>query len=58
MASEWLWLDMQETPENGQNVHGFQVRTPICHIVPVSRAYLYGLGLLYKKTTGRRKTKK
>ena len=23
----------------GQNVHRFQVRTPICHIVPVSRAY-------------------
>ena len=30
------------TPQNGQNVHGFQVRTPICHIVPVSRAYVYG----------------
>ena len=28
-----------ETPQNGENVHGFQVRTPICHIVPVSRAY-------------------
>ena len=22
-------------------MHGFQVRTPICHIVPVSRAYPY-----------------
>ena len=22
-----------------KNVHGFQVRTPICHIVPVLRAY-------------------
>ena len=22
-------------------MHGFQVRTPICHIVPVSRAYLH-----------------
>ena len=22
-------------------MHGFQVRTPICHIVPVSRAYVY-----------------
>ena len=29
----------QETPQNGQNVHRFQVRTPICHIVPVSHAY-------------------
>ena len=38
-ASEWLWLEMQETPQNGQNVHGLQVRTPICHIVPVSCAY-------------------
>ena len=25
---------MKETPENGQNVHGFRVRTPLCHIVP------------------------
>ena len=40
-ASEWLWLETEEAPQNGQNVHGFQVRTPICHIVPVSRAYLY-----------------
>ena len=31
-------------PQNGQNVHGFQVRTPICHIVPVSRAYGYMVG--------------
>ena len=38
-ASEWLWLENQEAPQNGQNVHGFPVRTPICHIVPVSRAY-------------------
>ena len=38
-ASEWIWLETQETPQNGQNVRGFQVRTPICHIVPVSRAY-------------------
>ena len=38
-ASAWLWLKTQETPQNGQNVHRFQVRTPICHIVPVSRAY-------------------
>ena len=30
-----------ENPQNGENVHGFQVRTPICHIVPVSRAYAY-----------------
>ena len=35
-ASEWLWL---ETHQNGQNVQGMQVRTPICHIVPVSRAH-------------------
>ena len=34
-TSEWLWLESEETLENGQNVHGFQVRTPICHIVPV-----------------------
>ena len=40
-ASEWLWLENTETPQNGQNVHRFPVRTPICHIVPVSRAYPY-----------------
>ena len=40
-VSEWLWLENQEAPQNGQNVHGFPVRTPICHIVPISRAYLY-----------------
>ena len=40
-ASEWLWLQTQQTPQNGQDVHGFQVRTPICHIVPVSCAYPY-----------------
>ena len=28
-AFEWLWLETEETPYNGQNVHGFQVRTPI-----------------------------
>ena len=38
-ASGWLWPENEETPENDQKVHGFQVRTPICHIVPVSRAY-------------------
>ena len=38
-AFEWLWLETQEAPLNGQNVHGFQARTPICHIVPVARAY-------------------
>ena len=43
-ASEWLWLEMLEAPQNGQNVRGFQVRTPICHIVPVSRAYGGGVG--------------
>ena len=31
-------------PQEGQHVHGFQVRTPICHIVPVSRAYEGGGG--------------
>ena len=40
-ASAWLWLKAQQTPQNGQNVHRLQVRTPICHIVPVSRAYPY-----------------
>ena len=29
----------QRGKKNGQNMHGFQVRTPILHIVPVSRAY-------------------
>ena len=38
-AFKWLWLEAQGTPSNGQNVHGFQIITPICHIVPVSRAY-------------------
>ena len=38
-ASERLWLATQETSQKGQNVLSFQVRTPICHIVPVSRAY-------------------
>ena len=36
---KWLCLKTRQTPQNGQNVHSFQVRTPICHIVPVSRAY-------------------
>ena len=36
--TEWVSI-AQETPQNGQNVHGFQVRTPICHIVHVSSAY-------------------
>ena len=40
-VSKWLWQANQETPQNGQNVHGFHVRTPICHIVHVSRAYPY-----------------
>ena len=40
-ASECLWPEIQETPQNGQNVHGFQVRTPICHIVPIWRACPY-----------------
>ena len=40
-VSWWLWLETQKAPWNGQNVHGFRVRTPICHIVPVSRAYGY-----------------
>ena len=42
-ASGWLWLENQDAPQNGQNVHSFPVRTPICHIVPVSRAYLHPL---------------
>ena len=36
---KWPYLKTRRTPQNGQNVHRFQVRTPICHIVPVSRAY-------------------
>ena len=40
-ASGWLWPENEETPENGQNVRGFQVKTPICHIAPVSHAYPY-----------------
>ena len=51
-ASAWLWLKTQETPQNGQNVHRFQARTPICHIVPVSRAYgggLYSIGLAQRR---------
>ena len=35
-ASEWLQMATQESHQNGQNVHGFQVRTPICHIVSFS----------------------
>ena len=38
-ASERLWLETPQKPSKWPNVHGFQVRTPICHIVPVSRAY-------------------
>ena len=40
-VSERLGLETQETHQNGQNVHGFQVGTPVCHIAPVSRAYPY-----------------
>ena len=36
-ASEWLWLETEEAPQNGQNVHGFQVRTPICHCTCFTR---------------------
>ena len=35
-------MAMSEKPTNPSkwsNVHRFQVRTPTCHIVPVSRAY-------------------
>ena len=46
-TSEWLWLETEETLENGQNVHSFQVRTPICHIVPVSRTYPYPPPLIH-----------
>ena len=38
-----LWLKTRQTPQNGHNVHRFQVRTPICHIVPVSRAHRGGV---------------
>ena len=38
-TSKWQNLKTQQTLLNGQNVHRFQDRTPICHIVPVSRAY-------------------
>ena len=31
--------ETQQRPQNGQIVRGFQVRTPICHIVLVSHAY-------------------
>ena len=31
-VSECVWLETQEAPQNGKNVHGFQVTTPICHI--------------------------
>ena len=37
-GSDLLWLEIQEAPQNGQNVHTFQVRTIVCHIVLVSRA--------------------
>ena len=43
-ASAWLWLKTQETPQNGQNVHRFQVRTLICQMVPISRAHGGGGG--------------
>ena len=33
--------NLRNPPQNGQNVYGFQVTTPICHIVPSSRAYGY-----------------
>ena len=36
-GSDWLWQETQETPQNGQDVHGFQVETPICHISEVSK---------------------
>ena len=39
---DWLWLETQEARQNVQNVHIFQVRRPICQMVPISRAY--GLG--------------
>ena len=38
-GSDWLRLETEETPQNGQNVHGLQVTTPSCHILPVSRVY-------------------
>ena len=36
-----LWSENQATTQNGQNVHSYLVRTAICHIIPVSRAYPY-----------------
>ena len=44
---DWSWIEAQEAPQNGQNGHGFQVRTLICHFVPVSRASGGGIGLCY-----------
>ena len=32
-AFKWLCLKTRQTCQNGQHVHRFQVRTPICHIV-------------------------
>ena len=41
-ASEWLWQYKPKNPSKRPKcVHGFQVRTPMCHIVPVSHAYGY-----------------
>ena len=42
LAQKW---ETREATQNGPNLHGFQVRTPICHIVPVSRAYLQAGGV-------------
>ena len=41
-----------ENPQNGENVRGFQVRTPICHIVPVSRACPKALSDFFKLFQG------
>ena len=38
----------QNATQHAQNMHGFSVGTPICHMVPMSRAYVYmgGSGLM------------
>ena len=37
-ASPWNFIAILSAPP-GQNVHGFHVGPPICHVVPVSHAY-------------------
>ena len=35
LTLEWSWLESQESPRNGQDVHVFQVGAPICRMVAV-----------------------